>query len=154
MISSALPVRDQVDDVRRVLLAVAVDAAVALFQGDQRPGDVEVDEVVAEEVQVHAFAGHVGGQQDSHGGVLLAEVLDDLHLLGVGQAGVEEPPGAVLELVAGDEEVPQHFEGADALGEDDDPPLALAVPADGVEVAAQFLELGRTRRRRRTQAGP
>jgi hypothetical protein len=36
-------------------------------------------------------SGHVGGQQDAHGGVLLAEVLDDLHLLGVGQADRRSP---------------------------------------------------------------
>ncbi len=38
---------EQGRDLRRVLLAVAVDAAVALLDADERPRDVEVDELVA-----------------------------------------------------------------------------------------------------------
>ena len=55
------------DDPRRVLLAVAVDAPVALLDADQAPRDVDVDEVVAALVQVDALAGDVAGDQDAHG---------------------------------------------------------------------------------------
>ena len=51
------------DDPRRVLLAVAVDAAVALLDADQAPRDVEVDQLVALRVQVDAFGGDVAGDQ-------------------------------------------------------------------------------------------
>lgn len=52
---------DEVADLGWVELAVAVDAAVALLQGDERPGQVEVDEVVALLVEVDAFGGDVRG---------------------------------------------------------------------------------------------
>jgi hypothetical protein len=54
-------------DVGRVLLAVAVDAAVALLDGDERPRQVEVDEVVALAVEVDALRRHVAGEQEPHG---------------------------------------------------------------------------------------
>jgi hypothetical protein len=39
--------REQIVDLWLVGLAVAIDPAVALLEGDERPGDVEVDEAVA-----------------------------------------------------------------------------------------------------------
>ena len=52
----------EVEDQAVVFLAVAVDAADALFQADGVPGDVEVDHQPAE-LQVDAFAGGFGGDQ-------------------------------------------------------------------------------------------
>ena len=57
-------VEQQRGDPRAVLLAVAVDAAVALLDADQAPRDVEVDQVVALQVQVDALGGDVAGDQD------------------------------------------------------------------------------------------
>ena len=51
----------------RVPLAVAVDATVALLDADERPGDVEVDEVVALEVQVDTLGGDIAGDEDADG---------------------------------------------------------------------------------------
>ena len=48
---------------RAVLLAVAVDAAVALLDADQAPRDVVVDQVVALRVQVDALGGDVAGDE-------------------------------------------------------------------------------------------
>ena len=48
----------------RGALEFAVDPAVALLQLAGVPGDVEVNEVFAMVLQVHAFAGGVGGNQD------------------------------------------------------------------------------------------
>ena len=56
-------VGDEVEDEAVVLLAVAVDAAHALLQADRVPGDVVVDHEPAE-LQVDAFAGGLGGDQD------------------------------------------------------------------------------------------
>ena len=56
---------EQRGDLRCVLLAVAVDAAVALLDADERPRDVEVDEVVALAVQVDALGGDVAGDEDA-----------------------------------------------------------------------------------------
>ena len=55
--------RDEVEDQAVLLLAVAVDAAHALLQPDGVPGDVVVDHQPAE-LQVDAFAGGFGGDQD------------------------------------------------------------------------------------------
>ena len=54
-------------DLRRVPLAVPVNAPVALLDPDQGPRDVEVDELVALRVQVHALAGQVAGDEHADG---------------------------------------------------------------------------------------
>ncbi len=46
-------------DLRRVALAVPVDAAGALLDPDRGPRDVEVDELVALQVGIHALGGHI-----------------------------------------------------------------------------------------------
>ncbi len=58
--------RQQIDDLRRLLLAETVDATVALLQRDQRPGQIEVDQVVALAVQVHTLRRHVTSEQDPY----------------------------------------------------------------------------------------
>ena len=66
-------VEEQRGDLRRVLLPVAVDAAVALLDADQAPRDVVVDQVVALRVQVDALGGDVAGDQDPDRRGLLLE---------------------------------------------------------------------------------
>ena len=56
-------VEEQGGDLGRVLLAVAVDAAVALLDADQAPRNVEVDQFVALGVQVDAFGRDVARDQ-------------------------------------------------------------------------------------------
>ena len=48
-------------------LELAVDAAVALLDPAWVPGQVEVEEVGAVGLEVEAFAGGVGGEQDAQG---------------------------------------------------------------------------------------
>ena len=55
---------DELVDLRRVLLAVAVDAADPLLQPGRVERDVEVDQPVAVRLQVDALAGGVGGDED------------------------------------------------------------------------------------------
>ena len=62
-----LGVEQQRRDLRRVPLAVPVNAAVALLDPDQGPRDVVVDELVALLVEVHALAGQVAGDQHADG---------------------------------------------------------------------------------------
>ena len=54
--------RHEVEDQAVVLLAVAVDAAHALFQAHRVPGDVVVDHHPAE-LEVDAFTRRLGGHQ-------------------------------------------------------------------------------------------
>ena len=54
--------RDEVEDQAVLLLAVAVDAAHALFQPHRVPGDVVVDHQPAE-LEVDALARRLGGHQ-------------------------------------------------------------------------------------------
>jgi len=49
-------------DLRALALAVAVDAPVALLDGDEAPRQVEMDQLVALPVQVHAFGSDVAGE--------------------------------------------------------------------------------------------
>ena len=54
-------------DLRGLLLAVAVDAAVALLDADEAPRDVVVDEVVALLVEVHALGGDIARDEHADG---------------------------------------------------------------------------------------
>ena len=81
---------EQVNDVRLVLLAIAVHTAIALLEGHQRPWQVKVDQAVAEVVQVQAFAGHIRADQNTDGVVFAAKALDQLLLLNVAHAAVQD----------------------------------------------------------------
>ena len=59
----------------------AVDAAVALLHARGVPGDVEVEEVGAVALEVHALAGGVGGDEDADGVLVGRGVEGALHLL-------------------------------------------------------------------------
>jgi hypothetical protein len=89
----------QVVDAGDLLLAVAVDAAVALLQGDQGPGHVEVDQVVAVVVEVDALAGCIPCDQGPDGALLQAEGLDDFLLAYIRQTGVEDLAGTFGQVV-------------------------------------------------------
>jgi hypothetical protein len=119
---------DEVVDVHfRRALAVAVDAAVALLQAVGIPGDLVVDEAVAVALEVDAFAGGVGGEQDADGRVLGVELesgFDALAVIGVLRAVEEFQAVAFLEA-AGGQVVMEPLLGVAVFGEDND---ALLVP--------------------------
>ena len=73
-----LRMSDEVPDVRLALLSVPVDAPVALLELQQRPGDVEVDQLVREVVEVQPLGREVRGQEDADRLLFDAEVGDDL----------------------------------------------------------------------------
>jgi len=52
---------------RRLLLTMAVNAAVALLHDVRIPGNLDVDQVIAVVLEVYAFGGGIGGQQDADG---------------------------------------------------------------------------------------
>ena len=64
MRSSKVPRRKKIADDRLVLLAVAVDAAVALFQPVGIERQFQVDEMVAALVEVETLGGRIGADQD------------------------------------------------------------------------------------------
>ncbi|EGG27494.1 hypothetical protein PA08_0761 [Cutibacterium modestum P08] len=122
--------QQQGGDLRGVTLAVSVDAAIALLNADEAPGDVEVDEFVALLVQVDALAGDVTGDQHADGGVRLFEGLDDLLLFGVAEATVQH-----RDLVGGegqvvDETITQPVQGGDSLSEDNGSLRLTSIDAD------------------------
>lgn len=128
-------------------LAVAVDTAVALLDADQGPGDVVVDELVALAVEVDTLRCHVSREQDAHGGVRQAEVLDTLHLLLVGETAVHDPRGLLqrlpLEAESRRDRPTQPLQRLDALGEHHDPGVALRADPDGPELLDEGFELRR-----------
>ena len=71
--------RLEVADERLLRLTVAVHAAVTLLEGHERPGDVEVNEPVAETMQVQAFARDVGREHEAHGILGAVEFLNGVH---------------------------------------------------------------------------
>src|SRR5262249_18666478 len=66
------------------LLKFAVNTAVALFHPARVPGYVEVEEVIAIELEVEAFAGGIRGNQHANGVFLGVGIERPLDLLGPG----------------------------------------------------------------------
>ena len=71
-------------------LTVAVDAAVSLLDADEAPRDVEVDELVALGVEVHTLGRDVAGDEHADRARRELEGLDDLLLLDVIEAAVQD----------------------------------------------------------------
>jgi hypothetical protein len=67
----------QIADDRVMLLAVAVDAAIALFQAIGVEGELQVDQVMAALMQVEAFGRRIGA--DQHQAILATEAISDLN---------------------------------------------------------------------------
>ncbi len=57
----------EISDDRLLRLAVAINAAVALLEGHERPRDIEVDQLVGKEMEVDAFGGDIGRDQKADG---------------------------------------------------------------------------------------
>ena len=73
----------QINDLGITTLPISVHPSVALREDHEGPGDVEVDEPVALMVEIDAFGRHVGSQEEPEWRGLVAEVLDDILLVGV-----------------------------------------------------------------------
>ena len=115
-----------VDQHLRRRLAVPVDAAIALFEACRRERDLDVHHAVAVALQVDAFAGSVGGQEDAQGkavGRVLELALDPLSGFCIHTAVQECEP--LPAEPAGSEQLLQPRLGVPVLGEHDDP---LVVP--------------------------
>ncbi len=109
-------------ELRRVLLSIAVNAAVALFDPNQAPRQVPMDQVVALAVQVHALGRPVTGQQQPHITAGPSELVHVLLLLGVRHKAVQNldrVPAALVRLPAEQrrKDHPEPIEGLSALGE-------------------------------------
>ncbi|GAB3653091.1 hypothetical protein GCM10028833_25790 [Glycomyces tarimensis] len=135
----------EVVDLGAVALAVAVNAAGALFELVGVERDVVVDQAVAVVLEVDALAGGVGGEQDAQpvvGGVGLEGQADLLAVFDV-HAAVEERDAVAAEAL-GAEEVVEPVEGVAVLGEDHDAvvqPLAVGL-ARRVEEGEEARGLG------------
>src|SRR5690625_153671 len=76
-------------DLWALALAIAVDAAIALLDANQRPRNVEVNEVVALRVQVHALGGDIARDEDANWRTFEFEGLDHCLLLDIAQTAVQ-----------------------------------------------------------------
>ena len=135
---------NEVEHLRVLGLAIAVDAADALFEARRVPRDVEVHQAVAVRLQVDALTRGVRG--DEHANLLVVGIggepqPDQLALVGVGGALDHGEPRAVA---SGGENVHDPLDGVGVLGEHHDP-LVRPFPAgatDAVEEPDQRLEAG------------
>ena len=100
-----------------------------------------MNEVVTLPVQVHAFGGNVSGEQNSHTLLFEREVLDDFHLLHVGQAAVQHIDLRRLELGDMRQRSSQPFEGGVTLGEDHDSRVTVGPNANLCELVGERVEL-------------
>ena len=107
---------DQVPEVADLGLADAVDTAEALLEAVGVPGQVIVDHEVGA-LEVDAFAGGVGGEEDAHLGVVAERFLGGMALLAA-QAAVDGDDGLFASQAAGDAGM-QIVESIAVFGEDD-----------------------------------
>ena len=75
-------------NIRLFTLPITVDASVTLLEHHQRPWSVEMDESVAQIVQVQTFRGHVGGHENAYRRGLRTEILDDFLLFHIAHASI------------------------------------------------------------------
>ena len=117
------------------MLAVAVNAAVALLHPVRVPGDLEVHQAVAVVLQVDALGSGVGGQQDAHEalcGAGLERGLDALALRVV-HAAVQRQQALAGGQPLRRQDLLQPVLGGPVLGEEDHPLVGpLAVRLDDV----------------------
>ena len=139
---SVVGAHDQRPNIGGVLLAVAVDSAVPLLDRDERPGEIEVDQVVTLPMQVDAFGCHVAGQQQANRRLGETELTDHVHLLHVGQPAVQHPDGVGPEAHHRGELAGQPVERRDALGEHHDPRRRTGADADVAQLVGERHELG------------
>ena len=102
-----------------VALSVTVDASIALFDGGWRPGNIEVDEVMASIVEVDAFGCHIGGQQQADFFILSSKAVDDGHLFMIGHPAIEDGDLLIAEFERFPEVVLEAFDGDFAFYEND-----------------------------------
>ena len=69
----------QIANERLLGLSVTIDAAIALLKRHQRPGDVKVNQTMAEAMQVQPLTGHVGCEHQTHGRIGFIKTLDSVH---------------------------------------------------------------------------
>ena len=81
---------EQVDDLGTVLLAIAIDAAVALLKHHQRPGQVEVHQAMTEEMEIQSLGCDVRAQQHPNGIIEPAETVNKLLLIGVWELAMQQ----------------------------------------------------------------
>ena len=96
-------------------------------------------------VQVDALRGDVASHQDAHRCVGLAELLDDLLLLHVGQAPVHDPHRVGGQVQVLTQVLGQPGQRRDALGEDDDALGRPGADPDAAQLGQQRLVLARGR---------
>ena len=120
-------------------MKLAIDAAIALFETRRVPGNVEVEEIGAMGLEVEAFAGGVGGEEDANGVTVrrgVKSVFDALPVHAIGFAAIDTD--AAFWVAEGGKEffelVAEIDEGVFVGGEDDDAPVVpLAAGEEVVE---------------------
>ena len=68
--------REQINDARLMSLAVAIDAAIALLENHERPRQIEMDQPVAEVVEIEPLGRHIRTEHHSDGVILAPEAID------------------------------------------------------------------------------
>ena len=126
--------RQQVVQEGLLLLAVAVDAPVSLLERQQRPRNVEMDQPVAEIVEVDAFRCHVRRHQQPQRRGFIPEGLHQRLLLHVGHVAARQRGDLVLfQPQIGLQAFAQEFQGGDAFGEDYQPVVLFpGAPTDAL----------------------
>ncbi len=110
---------EQIEDLRFLRLAIAIDAPVALLKDHQRPWQVKVYESVAEVMEIQALGRHVRTEQQPQRILPAPEALDDLLLRGIGKLAMHERDLLVVQAQIALQLTMQPAQGLEALGEHD-----------------------------------
>ena len=70
-------------------LSIPVNSSIALFEGNERPGNVVIEHMVTKVVQVHSLRACIRGKQDSVIGVLFTKIFNDPLLFYVGEGAMK-----------------------------------------------------------------
>lgn len=108
----------QIADDRLFLLTIAVDSTVALLEGHERPGNVEMDEPVTKTMKVQTFGRHIGGKHEANGAFELVEALDLVHQILVAVVTLEDAELRVLQAKVGRKVLGEEGKGLPAFGKD------------------------------------
>ena len=106
---------EKIGDPWALLLAEPVHTPVPLLEDHERPGQIEVDQAMAEVVEVEPFGGHIGTEQNPYGIVLPTEAVHELLLLSVRHTSMQNLEVPRVHRQLGWHGAPQPFERLDAF---------------------------------------
>ncbi|MNP15231.1 hypothetical protein D3C76_1075810 [compost metagenome] len=108
---------EQIANLRRMDLTIAIHPAISLLEDHQRPGNVEVNKAVSLVMQVETFGSHIRGDQQAQRRMGFTEIFDSLLDILVGQLTMQNGNGIIFESQSSGQFLLEEFQGFHTFGE-------------------------------------